>query len=300
MKIIFTFCCFVNIIYSQNKINLPENIENNFSLLDIPYHSIYLTKQNEIIFDNDTIELHNLKERLLEGYLNEDYSIASTFYKNVHFFIDKEVKYDFYDKLFTEVSCVYDAPYVILRSNFESDIYKIKGVKKKLSKSFYSFKAPKFYFINAEIDEKEKQYIEDQKNGFPTIPDENDLSNWKLNSVEIAVYTIQQKIIDEQLKDKKISCIRITNQGILKEKKYYSFIDYKVWESLANDNNVIFITFDKNLSYENYFKYSLSKPLSYEISNKNNIEFIELSTQILHLHKKANIKICDSFNIFIE
>lgn len=270
-------------------------------MLSVPFHSIYVTKEKKIIFDNDTIELYNLKERLLENYLHEDYNITSTFSnKNVHFFIDKEVKYDFYDKLFTEVSSVYDAPYVILRSNFENDIYKIKGIKKKLSKSFYSFKAPKFYFTNAEINEKEKQYIEDQKNGFPPIPNENDLSNWKLNSVEIAVYTLQQEIIDEQLKGKKISLIKITNQGILKEKEYYSFIDYKVWESLANDNNVIFIVFDKNLSYENYFKYSSSKPLSYEISNKNNIEYIELSSQILHLHKNANIKICDSFNIFIE
>lgn len=297
MKIILAFCFFVNLIYCQNKINLPENIENNFSLLSVPYHSIHVTKENKIIFNNDTIELYNLKERLLENYLHEDYNIASiTSNKNVHFFIDKEVKYDFYDKLFTEVSCVYDAPYVILRSNFESDIYKIKGVKKKLFKSFYSFKAPKIYPTHVEIEEKEKENVEDQKNGFPPIPNENDLSNWKLNSVEIAVYTIQQEIIDEQLKDKKVSCIKITNQGILKEKEYYSFIDYKVWERLANDNNVIFITFDKNLNYENYFNYSLSKPLSYEISNKNNIEFIELSTQILHLHKKANIKICDCIN----
>jgi biopolymer transport protein ExbD len=294
MKIIFALCFFVNIIYSQNKINLPENNENNFSLLNVPYHSIYVTKEKKIIFDNDTIELYNLKERLLENYLHEDYNIASIILnKNVHFFIDKELKYDFYDKLFTEVSCVYDAPYVILRSNFESDIYKIKGVKKKLFKSFYSFKAPKFYFTNVEIEEKEKQYIEDKKNGFPPIPNENDLNNWTLNSVETAIYTIQQEIIDEQLKDKNISCIKITSQGILKEKEYYPFEDKKIWKSLANDNNVIFITFDINLSYENYYKYSLSKPLVYGIINKNNIEFIELSSQILHLHKKANIKLCN-------
>jgi len=293
MKKILAFYFFVNLIFCQNKINLPENIENNFKLLDIPYHSIYLTKENEIIFDNDTIELHNLKERLLEGYPNEDYSIASTFYKNVHFFIDKEVKYDIYDKLFTEVSCVYDAPYVILRSNFESEIYKIKGVKKKLFKSFYSFKAPKFLYTNIEIEEKQKQYIEDQKNGFPPIPNENDLSNWKLNSVEIAAYSLQQEIINEQLIDKKVSCIKITNQGILNEKKYYSFEDDKIWENLINKNDVLFVTFEENLIYDNFIKYAKLIPLGNGIFRNNKIEIIELSSQIINLHKKANIYICD-------
>lgn len=273
--------------FSQYNIELPETEQNNFSLLKFPFHSIYITKSNTIIFDKDTINLNNLKIRLLENYLNNEYHVSSTIkeHKNIHFFIDKNVKYDFLDKVFTEVSTSLSAPSVIFRSNFNQN--NIHGLKSKLPFSFYSFSAPEYLYTNEHIEKREKRKLNEN---FPSILNEN--IAWRLKSVAKATYSIQQEIINEQLLNKKIECVTITNDGIEIDKKIILFENKNEWENLIKENDVIFIKFSNNLLFDNYIKYIKLRSPNYNIINNSNSELIELSTEILNLHKKANIKLC--------
>jgi hypothetical protein len=92
MNKIFLLLIVSNFIFSQNEIKLPQIEKNNFNTLHIPFHSIALTNSNVILFDNDTIEIHELKYRLLSNYQNQPFDYTSTMgrLKNVHLFIDVE------------------------------------------------------------------------------------------------------------------------------------------------------------------------------------------------------------------
>ncbi|WP_445457851.1 biopolymer transporter ExbD [Flavobacterium sp. HNIBRBA15423] len=295
MKLIIFVTLFVNVAFSQYNINLPEIKESNFKVIALPFHSIYITKSNTIIFDKDTINLNNLKIRLLENYLNNPYDVSSTIKgnKSIHFFIDKNVKYEFLDKVFTEVSTSLNAPSVIFRSNFndQNKTDNIHGLKSKLPQSFYNFSAPEYLYTNEYLEKKEKKHQEDLNKGFPPIPNES-IVIWKLKSVAKATYSIQQEIINEQLLNKKVECVTITNDGIEINKKIIPFDNKNEWENLIKQNDVVFIKFNDNLFFDNYTKYVKLRPANFNILNNSNSELIELSTEILDIHKKANIKLC--------
>jgi hypothetical protein len=291
-KIKFVILLTYNFLFSQNQISLPKIEKNNYRVYGMPYHSITISHDNIITFDKDTVKVNEIKERLLDKYKNSDFDYTVTFgeSKNIHLFIDVNSKFNFFDKVFTEISSTVN-PVVILRGNFENttNSYDIIGLKTKLAPSFYKFSAPKYQFTNQEIEEANIK-TQNSQDDFPPIPK---ISRFPIKNLTTAIYSIQQEIIDEQLINKKIECIKVTNEGLIVKDRKISFENREFWTGLESNFNVVFITFEEDLLYSNYIEYIKTRPINFNLINTSNIELVELSSQILEIHKRAKIKICD-------
>lgn len=292
---IFVLLCF-NFSISQNQITLPKIEHNNFRVRGIPFHSITISNDNIITFDDDTIMIYDLKEKLLGNYKNLDLDYTVTFgeSKNIHLFIDINTKFNFFDKVFTEISSAAN-PVVIIRCNLanSNESNDVIGLKTKLAPSFFKFSAPKYQYTNQEMEEINAENQVKHDDFLPTP----ETSNFPIKNVTTAVYSLQQEIIDEQLLNKKIECLKVTNEGITFKDKKISFENQGFWSEMESNFNVVFVTFEDNLLYSNYIKYIKSKPVNFNIINFNtNLELIELSSQILKLHERAKIKVCYCVN----
>lgn len=275
-----------------------------FQVIDACYYSIYVTKDNVVLFENDTIKIHQIKEKLYEGNEKYGYDISTTTAQSqVHLFIDKEAKYTIVDSIKTEIGSTNSLKHVIYRSNFkQNNFYDIKGIKYKIPKAFYTFLPPKYIYSKKErIELRERDSlnkIEIMKDSILSqLPDVSNLNDyeWSSTTIEDAVYSIQQNIIDEQLSNKIFTCFLLTNEGyfINNEKIKYSLSQSEI-EKLLTNNDILFIKFDKELIFDKYIKFikiiSILKP---QFTQDNKLaEIIEISSQIDKLHKKAKIQIC--------
>lgn len=295
MNKIFLLLIVSNFIYSQNDIKLPDIEKNNFNTLHIPFHSIVLTNSNVILFDNDTIEIHELKYRLLSNYQNQPFDYTSTMgrLKNVHLFIDVDCKFRFFDRVFTEISSTVN-PVVILRGNFSStDNYNdVIGLKTKLPLSFYNFSTPKYRYTHEEMRKRNENEDSEFHPPLPPLTDNSLVINKKFKDLS-AIFTLQQEVIDEYLQMWTYTCVNISNEGIFFRGRHFNYNDTSIWENIQANYDVIIVWFDKELLYSNYIQYVKNRPNNFNLMKDTNLEIIELTTEIRELHNRAKIRICE-------
>lgn len=304
-KLLVYIFVFLNCLlsYTQNNISLPE-INVPFQVIDACYYSIYVTKDNVVLFENDTIKIHQIKEKLYEGNEKCGYDVSTTTAQSqVHLFIDKEAKYTIVDSIKTEIGSTNSLKHVIYRSNFkQNNFYDIKGIKYKIPKAFYTFLPPKYIYSKKEkIELRERDSlnkIEIMNDPFLSrLPDMSKLNDydWDSNTVEDAIYSIQQNIIDEQLSGKIFTCILLTNDGFyINDEKYINSINKSQIEKLLINNDILFLNFDNDLIFDNYI--NLIKTINVLklefVHNNKYADIIEMSSQINSIHNKVKIKIC--------
>src|SRR5690606_29015722 len=107
-------------------------------------------------------------------------------------------------------SCTNSSKYIIYRSNINlKNSRDIKGIKHKSPMSYYSFSPPEYLKTQREL--KERDSIEkshaNQLSVLPIMPDLPTENQWNpIVSVERAIYSLQQEIIDEALQGKSYQC----------------------------------------------------------------------------------------------
>uniref|UniRef100_UPI00404A547F hypothetical protein n=1 Tax=Gelidibacter sp. TaxID=2018083 RepID=UPI00404A547F len=291
------FFSFLSTTAQVESIELPD-VDMKIGVLALDHFDFYITKENVIIYNNDTIKVHQIKELLHQP--TEDFGIETMAYMNktIHILADKNVKYKLIDSIKTEISSTNTSKYIIYRSNFEQKCsYNIKGIKHKSPLSFYSFSPAKFLKTDEEIRIQDsilkKRY--ELNPDLPPVPSFDDPSWIPVKSIERATYSIQQKIIDETLNNKTFNCYYVTNEGLKIGSKQIN-LDKNNLEKILLINDVVFIKYTDDLIYSNYIKFiELLQELkpNFTVTNSNYAEVVELSYQIQELHKKAKIKLCD-------
>lgn len=280
-----------------DNIELPD-VDAKVGGLTIPHLDFYVTNTNEVIYNKDTIKVHEIKELLYQPI--KYYGITSVYMpKHIHIFADKNVKYSLIDSVKTEISSTDSSKYIIYRSNFiQKNQYNVKGIKHKSPLSFYSFSPPEYLKTKKEIRERDSISKKDYELN-PKLPPIRSLNEipWKpVYSVERAVYGIQQKIIDEALENQIYKCYTVANNNLI-ENKTNNHIDINKEElkKLLLGLDVIFLRFDIDLTYESYINFikTLQELKPNFVHNPNHAEVIELSSQIQELHKKFRIKLCN-------
>jgi biopolymer transport protein ExbD len=295
--IVVMLFCFFNTTAQVKSIELPD-VDVKVGVLTFPHFDFYVTKENVIIYNNDTIKIHQIKEFLHQPIKDYGMEFTAYMYKYIHILADKNVKYKLIDSIKTEISSTNSSKYIIYRSNFEQEkTSNIKGIKHKSPMSFYSFLPPEFLKTDEEIriqDSISKEEYKLNPDLLP-VPSFDDPSWIPVKSIERATYSIQQKIIDEVLNNKTFNCYYVTNEGLKIGSKQIN-LDKNNLERILLINDVVFIKYTDDLIYSNYIKFAeLLQELkpNFTITNANYAEVIELSYQIQELHKKAKIKLCD-------
>ena len=245
--------CFLNTSAQVESIELPD-VDVKVGVLTFPHFDFYVTKENVIIYNNDTIKVHQIKELLHQPI--KDYGMETTayMYKYIHILADKNVKYRLIDSIKTEISSTNSSKYIIYRSNFEKGkTYDIKGIKHKSPISFYSFSPPKFLKTDEEIRIQDSILKREYELNpyLPPVPSFDDPSWILVKSIERSTYSIQQKIIDEALNNKTFKCYSITNEG-LKAGSEQINLDKNNLEKILLTNDVVFIKYTDDLIYSNY------------------------------------------------
>jgi len=291
---------------TQN-IDLPE-VDSEIGVIGYPYLDIYVTKEGRIIHDSDTINIYQLKERIYTPIKKSPF-VAEYSKKQIHIFADKDVNYEVIDAIKTEVSATNSSKYIVYRSNFNkkkksdkkyvSPFNRIekKGIKHKSPMSYYSFMPPKYLKTKKEIRERDS-INEAELKLFPDLASmpSSKLNNskWITYSTEEAIYSVQEEVINEALVDKKYKCYSISNEGFLDIELRRIELNKTFLEKTLSNLDIVFLKYEKDLKYNNYIKFiEVLQELKPNFKNDNYAEVIELSSQILALHKNYNIKICD-------
>ena len=104
------------------------------------------------------------------------------------------------------------------------------------------------------------------------------------------VYTNQQEIIDEVLQGKTYNKLVLSDSGLKYGKNIIKITDNAQFIETLNAKDFAFISFDPALTYSNYFKFIT---LHRQLSKKGWVTkpYLELSNEIIRIHKKANIKL---------
>jgi biopolymer transport protein ExbD len=279
-------------------IELPDLGENKVSSFSW-YNTIYVTKTGVVLFDNDTIPIPKIAEKLFVNKKQDRTMEAKVVYgpKAVHIFADKNLNYSLIDGIKTELSKTNRAKRLIYRSNFTDNGHEMLGLKHDSPPSFFSIQIPEYRKTRkAQMKEDSIRKIELEK--FPDIGDMNDMldqakGNWiPVNTVETSVYGIQQDIIDEALANKSYKCYSISNNGLEDYNRVYKDAEL---ETVLEESDIVFLDYKDDLTYGNYLKFilELHKFIPNSGNKKVKTTVIELSNQIKTIHKMAEIKLCN-------
>lgn len=289
----------IHSVFSQEGIKLPDSklniIEKNIS---DKIFNIYVTKNKEIYANGNKIKIHELSKEInyYESILNKNYK-QDNFFK-IFLYADKRLNYSFIDTLKTEMamSSSDDLGRNLYYKTGEVDNFK-SGFNFFLEpNSFYHLSSTEIPLTNEEKLKKEK-YMGEYKNMWgdvlPPMP-----AWWedviKLNNV---IYSVQKDAINEILETKYPihNCIIIEKKGVLIYKQEeISINEDVVVQRIIEENDLIFLQMSDNLTYGDYI---LAKQKIISLLNKLSKEtkiatFLELSSEILKLHKRNSINIC--------
>lgn len=276
-------------MYSQgkNEIEFPE-IDSKLKFLVIPYHSIFVNKNGEIFFGDDKIEIQEVKEKIYGSYYNHNgYDDITMYPTEVHLFADKNVEYSIIDKIKTEIAQTNCTQKLIYRSNFEmkkqTEMY---GLSHKLPNSYYKFLPPERILTKEEKVERRNNLKRDKQLGFPEPPSSN-MDDWNIISSEVVIYTIQEPVIKEFFENKRAVIMKVGNDAFEVDDIKLSFIEVDQLKSFFKNYDIIIFDFNTNIKYTEYIDF-LKTIIPIEKS-MNQIQFVEYSSKIKLLHKKAKI-----------
>ena len=256
-----------------------------------PIYSLYIDKNESIYLEDEAIALSDLAKTLV--YNRSQLEELQKFQVIIFLYIDQSVKYTIVDKIKTELAS----------ANFYNLVFKTNTIEDKDLLSGFSIKNHQSFFHIEDIkkrltkkeDAKIKRYNDsiaklskDEADSFlmfppppPPVDDTYELRH--------RVYTNQQEVIDEVLEGKSYNKLELSNNGLKYGNSNIEIKDNAQFVETLNSKDVAFISFDPALTYSNYFKFIT---LHRQLSKKGWVTkpYLELSNEIIKIHKKANIK----------
>lgn len=256
-----------------------------------PIYSLYIDKNESIYLEDEAIALSDLAKTL--AYNRSQLAELQKFQVKIFLYIDQSVKNTIVDKIKTELAS----------ANFYNLVFKTNTIEDKDLLSGFSIKNHQSFFHIEDIkkrltkkeDAKIKRYNDsiaklskDEADSFlmfppppPPVDDTYELRH--------RVYTNQQEVIDEVLEGKSYNKLELSNNGLKYGNSNIEIKDNAQFVETLNSKDVAFISFDPALTYSNYFKFIT---LHRQLSKKGWVTkpYLELSNEIIKIHKKANIK----------
>ena len=279
--------------FSQNKeaIELPE-METRLNGLTIPFHSIFVNNNNEIYFEEDKVEIHEIKERIYGPYHNHrNYDPIRMYTSDIHLYADVNTDYIIIDAIKTEIASTGAKKKIFYRSDLEGDNYnEMYGIKYRLPLSYYRFLPPDYLYSEKERMERMEAEEENEQLGMPEVP-APDSPLWEITSAEKIIYSIQEPIIKEFFEDKKAALVNIGEDYFESGSKKILFSEDERIKEFFKDFDILIMNFQDGLKYKTYINY-LKTIISIEDSLFL-LQIVEYSNKIKSIHKQAGININD-------
>lgn len=294
--ILAVFFYFLNATAQIESIELPHGEETILQKHFTPFFNIYVDKNNKVYFEEEPIEIGEIGKQLT--YKIYQLPFEQRVYLQIHLFADKNVSYKMVDKIKTEIAATYNHK-VVYKTNSIEDKDILKGVFWYNHFSFFKILPVEKQLTN--IEQEINKRLNDSitinnviKYGFVDIPSPPEPPSDWINEFYYKLYSDQQEIIDEALNGKVHRCVTIKNDGIKTDLHSISLDNYKIIEKLFTENDALIMNFDDDLNYSTYLE-TIRVFISIQKKYKNEkIAFpFEVSSQLVNIHKKAKIKLCD-------
>ncbi|WP_292947336.1 biopolymer transporter ExbD [Olleya sp. UBA1516] len=258
-----------------------------------PIYSLYVDKHESIYLEDEAIALSDLAKTL--SYNRSQLEEMQKHQVKIFLYIDQSVKYTIVDKIKTELAS----------ANFYNLVFKTNTIKDKDIVSGFSVRNHQSFFHLEEIkkvltkkeEAKNKRYNDsiaklskDDSDSFLMFPPPPPPPVDEMFALGYRVYTNQQEIIDEVLQGKTYNKLVLSDSGLKYGKNIIKITDNAQFIETLNAKDFAFISFDPALTYSNYFKFIT---LHRQLSKKGWVTkpYLELSNEIIRIHKKANIKL---------
>lgn len=256
-----------------------------------PIYSLYVDKKESIYLEDEANALSDLAKAL--AYNRSQLEELQKFHVKIFLYIDQSVKYTIVDKIKTELAS----------ANFYNLVFKTNTIEDKDLLSGFSIKNHQSFFHIEDIkkrltkkeDAKIKRYNDsiaklskDESDSFlmfPPPPPPVDVTY----ELRHRIYTNQQEVVDEVLEGKSYNKLVLTNSGLKNGNSNIEIKDDAQFIETLNSKDITFISFDQELTYSNYYKFIT---LHRQLLKKGLVTkpYLELSNEIIKIHKKANIK----------
>lgn len=265
----------------KQKINLPKGEEIIKVNSAIKFFSLYVFKDNSMILENEPISLGELGKISL--YYKSKTQIEFQPFVRIHLYIDKDVNYNFVDKIKTQLaSAGFYYIYHKLNSTQDKDI--MSGIGFPNYQSFFKLKPIEKVLSNSQ--KRKNESLKEPKDEIMMIPPPP--FHWSVYFKE-KLYSDNPEAIKEILNERSYKCVEVTNKGFKLDNKEYSFSKPEKIKSKLKTKEVLILTHSKNLKYINYIK-AIRTIKSLKLYST---EVVELSEEIIKIHKLSNIRICN-------
>lgn len=257
-----------------------------------PIYSIYVDKNETIYLEDETITLSDLAKTLM--YNSSQLKEWQKYQVKIFLYIDQSVKHSIVDKIKTELASAYFYN-LVFKTNTIKDKNLLSGLSLKNHQSFFHLEDIK-KVLTKKQEAKNKRYNDsiarlskDETDSFLMFPPPPPPPIDDTYELGYRVYTNQQEVIDEVLEGKSYNKLVLSNSGLKHRNSIIKINDNAQFIDALNAKDFAFISFDPTLTYSNYFKFI---SLHRQLLKKGLVTkpYLELSNEIIKIHKKANIK----------
>ena len=258
-----------------------------------PIYSLYIDKNESIYLEDEAIALSDLAKTL--AYNRSQLEELQKFQVIIFLYIDQSVKYTIVDKIKTELASAYFYN-LVFKTNTIEDKDIVFGFSMKNHQSFFHIEDLKKVLTKKE-ETKNKRYNDsiaklskEDSDSFLMFPPPPPPPVDEMFELGYRIYTNQQEVIDEVLEGKSYNKLELSNNGLKYGNSNIEIKDNAQFVETINTKDFAFISFDPALTYTNYFKFIT---LHRQLSKKGWVTkpYLELSNEIIKIHKKANIKL---------
>ena len=291
---LYIFLC-ISSSYSQiSTIELPKGEEKISIERLVPIISIYMDRDSNMYLEDKPVTIYELGKEL--KYIVNQIPNHFKWRLRVFLYIDKQITYQWIDRIKTEVASV-GLKSLVYKTNTLNDSDIRSGLRWRNHYSYYSYSDSKEFKTLSEI-AKEQQHNDsiNKTNGFPpNIPPPPPPKRRWVYDFEERMYSNQKEIIQEILSQRKHTCITVTNNGILTPTGIITLDKEEQLLVLFKTNDVLLTHFDGDLKYETYLNTLRTFTSVYKKKGKSRhrLFILELSSEILSIHQKENIIICN-------
>lgn len=293
-RIIIVFLLFfiLKVKAQVENIELPPGNEKITINRTTPAFSIYIDKNNSVYFEKQPIDINDLGKKLTyEVYkIPEEYKMSA----KVFLYIDKNTSYKTVDKVKTEIATasLYNIYY---KTNSIDDHNILSGIYWRNHRSFFHISK-----IEKQLTKKqEKEFkikdslaaLKKKNTGLGIIPPPPPPPplHWSADYI-FRLYSGQKDIVNEALEEREYTCVMIKNSGIETESGHFTFNETNMISDWLSEKKVVFIKFQENLTYTNYF---VAINHFKTLSKAKSPLFVELSKEISDIYKDIEISLCN-------
>ncbi|MEO1029906.1 MAG: biopolymer transporter ExbD [Bacteroidota bacterium] len=273
-----------------DSIRLPKGDETIKLRNTTPLFSIYVDADNNVYFEKEPIVMHKIVKKL--AYTRYKLPEHLKPHATIFLYIDEQTAYTTVDEIKTQLASAYfDRIYLKTNSIADKDI--LKGFSVRRHPSFFTFHFLHKVPTDKEIERSKRINDSLRKVGYSDLevipPPPLPPGGWYEYNIH-KIYSDNQDAIDEALDSQSYTCAVLTNEGFRTDSGLISLDDTEGLEALFRPGTIIFVRFDKALTYGNYFKASQHYR---HMDVKNRGYFVELSHEIVDIHKRSQITLCD-------